>query len=145
MPFPIERQYLKCSKGDVGSMHSKYVLPHVPESLDEKPTEVPRTNAPGETRTESVRRIPPLAVRLRDSLTSGRLCCSCALRPFGISLPLRSSIRMTWMPFTPGSMGNKLLDTSLNRLLASYSGSNASAGLKWKSSCVMTQSRSRRL
>ena len=54
----IERQYLKCSKGDVGSMQSKFVLPHVPESPDEKPTEVPKSSAPGETRTENVRRIP---------------------------------------------------------------------------------------
>ena len=54
----IERQYAKCAKGDVGSMHSKHVIPHVAESPDEKPLEVPRTTAPGETRTENVRKVP---------------------------------------------------------------------------------------
>ena len=54
----IERQYGRCAKGDIGCMHSKHLIPHVAESPDEKPLEVPRSSAPAETRTESVRKVP---------------------------------------------------------------------------------------
>ena len=53
----IEKQYKKCSDNEVGCLHSKYIIPHIQED-GEKPFEVPKSSAPGETNTEEIRRVP---------------------------------------------------------------------------------------
>lgn len=75
----LKVQYGKCQKGFVGSMHSKYIIPHCPESGEDSRSQNPRLLEKLVQKTRD--RYLKLPVRLTESGPSGKTCSSCALPP----------------------------------------------------------------
>ena len=81
------KQYSFCAAGQIGVIHSKFIIPYYPED-DEKPYRMPKSRAPGETEEEETRK-PPFTrrgvERIFDMFHS-KLPCSCASLHSCISL-----------------------------------------------------------